>query len=81
MYGDYAWNVLGDRTLGERMTAEAVKTAPDEPAYHITLARMLAVRGNYSGVQRQILALQALDIGGRLNHNIAGLKALLPAAP
>ncbi|BFI96757.1 MAG: hypothetical protein RSP_22670 [Rhodanobacter sp.] len=81
MYGDYAWNVLGDHALGEHMTAEAVKVAPGEPAYHITLARMLAVQGNYSGVQQQILALRALDIGGRLNRSIAGLKALLPAAP
>lgn len=80
MYGDYAWNVLGDHALGERMTAEAVKATPGEPAYHITLARMLAVQGDYPGVQRQVLALQALDFGGRLNHSIAGLKALLPSS-
>lgn len=80
MYGDYAWNLLGDHALGKRMTAAAVKAAPGEPAYHITLARMLAAQGDYPGVQRQILALQALDFGGRLNRSIAGLKALLPAS-
>lgn len=81
MYGDYAWNVLGDHALGERMTAEAAKTAPSEPAYHITLARMLAAQGRYPEALQQIQALQALNIGGRLNQSIAELRALLPAAP
>lgn len=77
-YGDYAWNVLGDRALGERVTAEAVKTAPDEPAYHITLTRMLAAQGRYQEANQQIRALETLNIGGRLGDSIAGLRALLP---
>jgi tetratricopeptide (TPR) repeat protein len=79
-YGDYAWNVLGEHALGLRMIDGAVKAAPNEPAYHITLARMLAVQGRYAEVKKQIEALQALNIGGRLDHTIANVRALMPAA-
>jgi hypothetical protein len=78
MYGDYAWNVLGDHDLGERMVADAVKNTPGEPAYHITLARMLLAMGSTGEARRQIHALQTLNIGGRLDGSIAGLQALLP---
>lgn len=78
IYGDYAWNVLDDHALGARMTAEAVKARPDEPAYHITLTRMLAAQERYDEARQQIRALEALNIGGRLDGSIAGLKALLP---
>lgn len=79
IYGEYAWNVLGERTLATRMLAAAVAAQPSEPAYHITLARMLAAQGRDVAVEKQIEALQALNIGGRLNHDIAGLQALVPA--
>ncbi len=78
IYGDYAWNVLGDHTLGERVTAEASKHDPVEPAYHVTLVRMLAAQGRYDEARQQIKALEALNIGGRLDDTIAGLKVLLP---
>ncbi len=78
IYGDYAWNVLDDHTLGVRMTAEAVKAKPSEPAYHITLTRMLAAQERYDEARQQIRALENLNIGGRLDGSIAGLKALLP---
>jgi predicted Zn-dependent protease len=77
-YGDYAWNVLGEHDLGERMIAKAVKAEPKEPAYHITLTRMLAAQGKYGQAHQQIQALEGLNYGGRLNGSIAGLKALLP---
>ena len=78
IYGDYAWNVLDDHALGVRMTAEAVKAKPAEPAYHITLTRMLAAQERYDEARQQIRALENLNIGGRLDGSIAGLKALLP---
>ena len=78
-YGDYAWNMLGNHTLGLSMIEGAVKSAPSEPAYRITLVRMLAARGNYADAWRQIQALQALNIGGRLARNIAALRTLLPS--
>jgi hypothetical protein len=75
-YGDYAWNVLGDRELGERMTKEAVKTDPGEPAYRITLVRMLAAQGRAVEAHAALAELQTLNIGGRLNHTLGELHDL-----
>jgi len=76
MYGDYAWNVLDDHALGERMTVDAVKTAPNEPAYRITLVRMLAAQGRKAEAHAALKGLQALDIGGRLDTTLRELRAL-----
>jgi len=78
-YGDYAWNVLDEHALGLQMLTDAATTAPSEPAYHITLARMLATQGRYVEVERQIAVLQSLNTGGRLERDIAGMRALVPA--
>ncbi len=76
MYGDYAWNVLDDHALGERMTADAVNTAPNEPAYRITLVRMLAAQGRKAEAHVALQGLQPLDIGGRLDTSLKELRAL-----
>jgi hypothetical protein len=78
IYGDYAWNVLDDKALGERMTVEAVKAKPDEPAYRITLVRMLVAQGRYQDARKALQALQTLNIGGRLDIDIDHLEALMP---
>jgi protein O-mannosyl-transferase len=75
-YGDYAWNVLDDRTLGLRMTKEAVNTQPNEPAYQITLIRMLAAQGEKLEAKAAIKQLETLNIGGRLDGSLRGLRAL-----
>jgi hypothetical protein len=75
-YGDYAWNVLNDHELGERMTKEAVKTSPSEPAYQITLIRMLAVQGRDAEAELALRKLTALNIGGRLDQDLSTLRAL-----
>ena len=75
-YGDYAWNVLDDHALGERMTAEAVRTAPDEPAYLITQVRMLAAQGRDAEAKQALKQLESLNIGGRLNSGLKELRAL-----
>jgi protein O-mannosyl-transferase len=75
-YGDYAWNVLDDHALGERMTAEAVRTAPDEPAYLITQVRMLAAQGRDAEAKQALKQLESLNIGGRLNNGLTELRAL-----
>lgn len=75
-YGDYAWNVLDDHELGERMTKEAVKTSPSEPAYQITLIRMLAVQGRNAEAELALRKLTALNIGGRLDQDLSTLRAL-----
>jgi Tfp pilus assembly protein PilF len=74
-YSDYAWNVLDQHALGERMIARAVRAAPSEPAYRITLARMLLAQQRYAEAAKVIEQLKALNIGGRLDGTIAELKA------
>jgi hypothetical protein len=76
MYGDYAWNVLNDHLLGQRMTADAVKTSPNEPAYRITLVRMLVAQGRTSEAREALLQLQRLNFGGRLVQSLRELRAL-----
>lgn len=77
MYGDYAWNVLDDHELGERMTADAVKAAPNEPAYRITQIRMLAVQGRAVEARTALTELESFNTGGRLNHTLGELRDLL----
>jgi len=74
-YADYAWNVLGDRELGVQMATDAVQTAPTEPAYLITLARMLITQGRLPEATRALNALETLNVGGRLDKDEADLRA------
>ncbi|WP_350016809.1 hypothetical protein ABNK63_04450 [Rhodanobacter sp. IGA1.0] len=76
-YGDYAWNVLDEHALGERLTERAVETTPDEPAYRITLIRMLVAQGRKQEARTALQELEALNIGGRLDRNLSELHALL----
>jgi hypothetical protein len=76
IYGDYAWNVLDDHALGEQMTEYAVKTSPNEPAYQITLVRMLVVQGRTTDAERALKQLETLNIGGRLDTNLKELHSL-----
>ncbi|MCE5234357.1 MAG: hypothetical protein ABFC67_04265 [Mizugakiibacter sp.] len=76
-YADYAWNVLGDRALGLRMAGEAVDAKPNEPAYHITQVRMLAAMGRRADAMQALQQLQSLNVGGRLDRNLAELHVLL----
>jgi protein O-mannosyl-transferase len=75
-YGDYAWNVLDDHALGERMTMDAVKASPNEPAYQITLIRMLAAQGHRTEAAKALQKLGELNIGGRLNSSLNELRTL-----
>jgi len=75
-YGDYAWNVLNDPSLGERMTEEAIKTSPNEPAYQITLIRMLIAQGRKVEAEQALRNLNSLNVGGRLNQDLSALRAM-----
>ncbi|MEO9079196.1 MAG: hypothetical protein ABI268_07765 [Rhodanobacter sp.] len=75
-YGDYAWNVLDDHVLGERMLQDAVKTSPNEPAYQITLIRMLVVQGRTTDAKAALKRLETFNIGGRLQDSLTELHAL-----
>jgi hypothetical protein len=76
MYGDYAWNILGDHELGLRMADAAVKASPNEPAYRITRIRMLAAQGRDTEAKQALRQLKSLNIGGRLNDDLTQLRAL-----
>lgn len=76
-YGEYAWNVMGDRILGESLVAEATLAAPSQPAYRVTLIRMLTLQGKKEEAAREINKLEALNFGGRLDADIAKSHALL----
>ena len=74
MYGDYAWNVLNDHALGEHMAERAVQIQPNEPAYRITLTRMYIANGEKIHASKSIIALEKLNIAGRLNTEIYQLQ-------
>lgn len=78
-YGDYAWNVLADQPLGERLTEQAVQAAPDESAYRITLVRMLLALKRDAAVPPQMDALRGMNIGGRLDGSIQPLQQRIDA--
>ncbi|HEX7814937.1 tetratricopeptide repeat protein, partial [Dyella sp.] len=75
-YGDYAWNVLGDHAMGLRMIEGAVKDAPDEPAYRITLVRMLVATGSIDKAREELRPLYRLNVGNRLNRSLSELHSL-----
>lgn len=75
-YADYAWNLLGDKPLGLRMCRLAVQAEPREPAYRITLIKMLLVEGQVKEAHAALSQLQSLNYGGRLNSSLEELKAL-----
>jgi hypothetical protein len=79
IYSDYAWNVLDDKPLGEQMAREAMAAGPTEPAYRITLIRMLLAQGRYGEAKQALQGLETLNFGGRLNNSIAELRARIPA--
>lgn len=81
MYADYAWNVLGDHELGLRMARNAVEAKSTEPAYRVTLIRMLVASGQYDEARRQLETLRTFDIGGRLGITLRSLDALLLNQP
>ncbi|MGN6094521.1 MAG: hypothetical protein ACTHOL_19395 [Luteibacter jiangsuensis] len=78
-YGDFAWNTLRDRELAERVTQDAIAASPSEPAYRITLARMLIDEGDYELAARTIRDLEALNFGGSLQGSIDELEKRLAA--
>ena len=80
MYGDFAWNVLGDHHLGLQMTSKAVRASPNEPAYLITLVRMLIASGNRREAESQLVRLRQLNFGGRLQGTITELTGSLQSS-
>ncbi|KAG9604748.1 hypothetical protein KCV01_g6345, partial [Aureobasidium melanogenum] len=75
IYAAFAQRSLHDDALAMTLERRAVGVAPSEPAYRISLARMAIARHDEALAREQIEALVALNIGGRLDSDIATLKA------
>lgn len=78
-YSDFAWNGLGDHTLGYAMIRRATEAEPTEPAYHITTFRYALAMGDRKVVDEQMARLQSLNVGGRLNATLAPLQKQVEA--
>lgn len=72
-YSDYAWNILGDHALGLKLGEDAVLTQPSEPAYRITLVRMLLALGRTKEALQEYRELEHLNIGGSLDRDLLSL--------
>lgn len=73
-YSDYAWNILDDKPLGLSMAEAAVSADPNEPAYQVTLIRMLLAAGQWSRARSAIQALGHLNFGGSMADTIDHLQ-------
>jgi hypothetical protein len=80
MYANFAWNSLKDRPLGIRIQRQAVDASRGEAAYRIGLARMAIITGDFAEAQAQIDGLQAMNLGRRLDKDIAPLATMLADA-
>jgi len=76
-YSDYAWNVLGDQSLGLRMASAAVAVKPGEPAYRVTEIRMLMALGKTGAARDKYHQLEGMNIGGELNDSLQSLRSVL----
>lgn len=79
MYGMYAWENLDDHALAVQMLQEAVTTNPKEPAYRITLVRMLTDVGRLDDARQAMKGLQSLNLAGHMDEGIATLNARIEA--
>jgi hypothetical protein len=85
MYANFAWSVLGDRTLAIAMQRKAVEASPTEMAYRTGLARMALQTGDLGTARDQVAVMQAANVGGRFDDDITPLEvsiqnALAPSA-
>jgi protein O-mannosyl-transferase len=74
MYSSFAWNLMKDQKLGLRMAKKTVQLAPNEPAYRITLIRMLLASNQRDQARKQIEDLKRLNLGGRLDADLIELQ-------
>lgn len=74
MYGMYAWEELYDHSLGIRMLKEAVLTNPQEPAYRVTLVRMLTEEGHLDEARLALNQLAQFNLAGHMNEGITTLR-------
>lgn len=79
-YADYAWNVMGKRELGAGLQTRAVNGAPQEPAYLITLTRMLVAQHKFDEARARLAQLEGLNLGGHLDSQLKSLRRQVETA-
>ena len=75
-YGDYAWNVLDDHELGERMTEAPSEASPERTGLSDHLDPHAGGAGRTTEAGRRSKQLETLNIGGRLDRSLDELRAL-----
>jgi hypothetical protein len=74
VYGNYAYNVLRDERLAERLWREARRLDPGQPTYRVTLVKMLLAQGRFAEAEREIRALDSLGRMGQHREAAAELE-------
>jgi hypothetical protein len=74
VYGNYAYNVLRDKELAERLWRQALRLRPGQPEYHITLIKMLVRQGRDAEARREIARLRAMGRFGQYDKVAAELQ-------
>jgi protein O-mannosyl-transferase len=77
MYASFAWNTLEDRPLGLTLQRDAIKKAPSEMAYHLTLGRMTVANGDLDAARAELAIIEANNLGGRLSDDVESLRDLI----
>jgi len=80
MYSDFAWNSLDDRNVAIDVQREVVASAPSEPAYHVSLARMCIAMGDQPCAREQLQWMKGANVGGRFASDISNLEARIAKA-
>ena len=75
-YAAFQRDILHDDALATEYLARAVAGDPSEPAYRIDLTALYARQGQTEKAVEQIDALRRMNLGGRLDRQIAVLERL-----
>lgn len=75
-YGEYAWNVMHDKGLAERMMSNAVQKDPGDPDYRLSHIQMLVSLGHKKQARKSLRQLETLNYGGRLDSKLQKLRSL-----
>lgn len=73
MYGDYAFNVLGNSDLALQLWGEAISMRPLEMQYRVNIIKLLITLKRYDEARREISALREI---GRFGQNESAADAL-----
>jgi tetratricopeptide (TPR) repeat protein len=77
VYGNYAYNVLRDAPLAERLWREARRLDPGQPEYRVTLAKLMLAQGRFDEAEREIRALDSMGRMGQHHEAAAALEQRL----